>query len=384
MRSEGAAPGVAAPGRGRRAETPLASRHPGVILVVDDDSAARSALRRSMEAMGHEVLEAVDGMDGLSKLTGDVDLVLVDQVMPQLDGFGFVERMRRIREFDATPVIMVTGHDSRDERLQAVATGINDFIAKPFDLLELRLRSEAQLKLKAARDAVQAQRDSLEREVMRRTAALRLALEEVKEAGRRERRAHLATIRALVLAAEYKDDDTAAHISRIAAYSEIIARGAGLPEGESKLIGLASPLHDVGKIGIPDSILLKPGPLTEPEWEVMRRHPEIGARILETAEGDVLRLGRVIALTHHERWDGSGYPRNLAGDAIPVEGRICAIADVFDALTSDRKYRSAMPNGEVYDLMRDEAGQHFDPDLLSVFFDQIESIEETQRRFRPR
>lgn len=361
----------------------LRSRYPSNVLVVDDDEAVRTALRRAMEAFGHRVSVASDGPEALAALQGSLDLLLVDAVMPAMDGFELVRKIRSIPGFDPLPVIMVTGHDSRDQRLTAVAAGINDFIAKPVDLLELHLRTEAQLKLKAARDEVERQRDGLEREVLRRTAALRLALDELEASNRRERRAHLATIRALVLAAEYKDDDTAAHIERMSAYVEIIAEGMGLPESRVRLLGLAAPLHDVGKIGIPDAVLLKAGPLTDAEWASMRRHPEIGARILEDAEGDILETGRVIALTHHEKWDGSGYPNGLKGQEIPLEGRICAVADVFDALSSDRVYRPALPADEVFRIVEEESGAHFDPDIAAVFLHARDRVLDVRERLDP-
>ncbi len=352
--------------------------------MVDDAPEARRALRRSLEAFGHEVVEARDGREGLALAGRDVDLILLDVEMPGLDGFAFMERLRADPERFSLPVIMVTGHDHREQRLQAVASGVNDFIGKPFDLLELRLRSEAQLRLKASRDAVERQRDDLEQEVLRRTAELRRAFEDLAAAHRREREAHLSTLRALVLAAEYKDWDTAAHIERISGYCEVLARGLGIPRADVERIRLASPQHDVGKIGIPDSILLKPGPLDADEWAIMRQHPEIGARILSGNDADLLRAGRLIALTHHEKWDGSGYPRGLAGEEIPLEGRICAVADVFDALTTDRRYRRALSNEEVYGIVRRERGAHFDPAVVDVFFQELERIEDVQRTYAER
>jgi len=354
------------------------------VLVVDDAPEARRALRRSLEAFGHEVVEAQDGHEGLALAGRNVDLILLDVEMPGLDGFAFMERLRADPERFNLPVIMVTGHDHREQRLQAVASGVNDFIGKPFDLLELRMRSEAQLRLKASRDAVERQRDDLEQEVLRRTAALRRAFEDLEAAHRREREAHLSTLRALVLAAEYRDWDTAAHIERISGYCEVLARGLGLARADVERIRLASPQHDVGKIGIPDSILLKPGPLDSDEWAIMRQHPEIGARILGGNDADLLRAGRLIALTHHEKWDGSGYPRGLAGEEIPLEGRICAVADVFDALTTDRRYRKALPNEEVYGIVRRERGVHFDPAVVDVFFHELERIEDVQRTYAER
>ncbi len=212
-------------------------------------------------------------------------------------------------------------------------------------------------------------------------AALRTTLEDLGAAQRRTYRAHLDTVRSLALAAESKDMDTAAHIERISRYSEVVARGLRLAPHEVELIREASPMHDVGKIGIPDAILLKPGPLTSEERRIMQEHPKIGARILQDYDAEVLRAGRVIALYHHERWDGTGYPEGLAGGKIPLEARICGIVDVFDALTMDRCYRDALPNDVVYEMMKDERGKHFDPVILDLFFEHRPEIERIQRAY---
>ena len=218
-----------------------------------------------------------------------------------------------------------------------------------------------------------------EEEVERRVADLRGALEDLGAAHRRTHRAHLDTVRSLALAAESKDVATAAHIDRIGLYSEVIARGLQMSPHEVELIREASPMHDVGKIGVPDSILRKAGPLTSEERRVMQEHPEIGGRILQDSDAEVLRMGHTIALHHHERWDGNGYPAGLTGRAIPLEARICGIVDVFDALTKNRCYRDALPNELVYEMMEDERGKHFDPDILDVFFKHRREIEGIQR-----
>ena len=182
-----------------------------------------------------------------------------------------------------------------------------------------------------------------------------------------------------MLAAECKDWDTAAHSERIGRYCELLARGIGLSPGRVDLIRHASPMHDVGKIGIPDAILLKPGQLTDEEWEIMKRHAAIGARILHGSPSKVLQTGEVIALSHHEKWDGTGYPGGLRDEEIPIEGRICAVADVFDAMTSNRHYRDALPVEAVYEMMKAQRGRHFDPDVLDAFLDLHHDVEAIQR-----
>lgn len=277
---------------------------------------------------------------------------------------------------------MVTGFDSREDRLHAVEAGVNDFLSKPFDITELRLRSQWLLRMKEATDTIKRHRAELELAVERRTAQLSLALDETAEAKFRTEEAHLDTIRRLVLAAEFKDRATAGHIERIGRYCALLATGLGLPPRDADILRHASPMHDVGKIGIPDAILTKPGKLDAGEWDIMKQHTTIGAKMLRGSPSELLQVGEVIALTHHERWNGSGYPDGTSGSAIPLPGRICAVADVFDALTNERQYRGALPNDTVYRMMREESGKHFDPNVLEVFFDHLREVETIQQELR--
>jgi putative two-component system response regulator len=359
------------------AARPLAVR----VLAADDQEETRRVLQRALMSLGYEVEVACDGIEALAKLPLGVDLVLVDARMPGLDGFEVARRIRAEPEHRDIPIIMVTGLDSREDRLRAVEAGVSDFIAKPFELTELRVRTESLLRLKEATDALKRHRAELEQTVTKRTADLRAALEGMAEAQRSTYAAHLDTIRRLVIAAEYKDRDTAAHIERIGLYSELIATRLNLPPGEIELIRHASPMHDVGKIGIPDAVLLNPRKLDPDEWEIMKTHTTIGARILHGSPSPVLQAGEVIALAHHERWDGSGYPAGVRGEDIPLAGRICAVADVFDALTSDRHYRDALPNDTVWEMMQGERGQHFDPGVLDVFLGCRDAVEAIQQRW---
>ncbi len=355
---------------------------PNRVMIVDDALETRQALSRVLLALGYEVETAEDGVEALAKLPLDIDLVVLDANMPTMDGFVVAEQIRKNPQTFDLPIIMVTGLDSRTDRLRAIEVGINDLIVKPFDIEELRLRTHWLIRLKEARDALKRHQVELNETVARRTRSLRTALEDLAEAHRKTHRAHLDTIRRLVLAAEYKDRDTAAHIDRIGRYCEVLARGLQQPPSVAELIRHASPMHDVGKIGVPDAVLLKPGPLSEDEWSIMRQHPDIGARILADAHSEVLELGRTIALTHHERWDGSGYPLGLVGDAIPLEGRICAVADVFDALTSTRAYRQAISNEDAIETMIADSGKHFDPRVLDVFVQKRSEIELIQVEYR--
>lgn len=363
------------------AEAVAASRGEGSrrrILVVDDQDENRRILERVLRELGYETESARDGVEALAKLPLDIELVMLDADMPTMDGFEVARRIRAAPQWLNLPIIMVTGLAGKDHRLRAVEAGINDFITKPFDIAEVRLRCRWLLKLKDAHDELERHKTQLERLVEKRTAALRDALEDMANAQRSTYAAHVDTIRRLVLAAEYKDRDTAAHIERIGRYSEVLARGLGLAPQQVEILRHAAPMHDVGKIGIPDAILLKPGKLTDEEWEIMKRHSEIGARMLAGSASELLQAGERIARSHHERWDGKGYPHGTAGAEIPLGGRICAVVDFFDALTMHRRYRDALPKDTVYEMMRDQRGKHFDPDVLDLFFDRLPEIEVIQ------
>ena len=355
--------------------------NPATILAVDDQEPSRRVLARALESFGHNVVLACDGDEALERLTCDIDLVVLDASMPAMDGFTVAQRIREMPAYFDLPIIMVTGLGGRANRLRAVEVGVNDFISKPFDLAELKLRSAWLLKLKEAHDTIKRHRSELEETVRKRTTALREALMEVEAARRQTHEAHLDTIRRLVLAAEHKDRATAAHIERIGLLCELLATRLALSSEQVDLIGLASQMHDVGKLGIPDHILLKPGGLEGSEWQIMKQHATMGARILQGSPSAILRVGELIALSHHERWDGSGYPKGLVGEEIPLEGRICAVADVFDALTSDRPYRQALPNEAAFGMMQAERGRHFDPDVLDLFLSCRTDVEDIQRAY---
>ena len=352
------------------------------ILVIDDDEVTRKITSALVRVLGHEAEPARDGIEGLAKLRLDIDLVLLDVVMPAMDGFEVCRRIRRDAHGHDVPVVMVTSQATREDRLLAVEAGANDFIAKPVDETELRIRSASLLKMKDAVDALKRSQTELEEIVARRTASLRQALDDMAKAQRLAYVAQLETVERLAIVAEYKDKVTARHIRRMSEYCAVIARGLKLPPGEVELILHASRMHDVGKIAVPDAILRKPSDLNEPEWSIMRRHPTIGSLILDNSSSEVLQAGRVIALCHHERWDGGGYPSGLAGEDIPLWGRICAVADVFDAVTSERPYKPAFPNDEAMRILRDGRGSQFDPQVVDAFFERLEEILSVQAEHR--
>ncbi|RKY61911.1 MAG: two-component system response regulator [Candidatus Neomarinimicrobiota bacterium] len=351
------------------------------ILVVDDDEEIRIILGEFLSMMGYDHETASDGLEALAKVKLDIDLVLMDINMPNMDGFEVTKRIRMEPEYRDLPIIMVTSMASREDRLRAVQAGANDFIAKPIDQTELEVRTVSLLKMKEIQDTIKRHKTELEEKVQQRTAALRKSLDEMVDAQRRTYEAYLDTIRRLAIAAEYRDEGTAAHIMRMSNYSAVLAKGYNLPPGQVEIILHASPMHDVGKIGIPDGILLKKGKLEDKEWEIMRQHTIIGARILKDSNSDFLKAGEEIAASHHEKWDGSGYPGGLKGKDIPLYGRICAVADVFDALTTTRPYKEAFSNEAAYDIIRKGRETHFDPEVVDIFFDKIDEIEAVQKKY---
>jgi putative two-component system response regulator len=352
------------------------------VLVIDDDTGIRKITQILVEGLGHDVEPARDGIEGLAKLQLGIDLILLDVVMPGLDGFDVCRRIRQDPNGRDVPVIMVTSLETREHRLEAVEAGANDFIAKPVDETELRIRSTSLLKMKAAQDELRLYQSHLEEIVEERTASLREALEQMAEAQRLTYQAQLETVERLAMLAEYKDKVTARHIQRMSEYCAVIARGLKLPPAEVELILHASRMHDVGKVAVPESILRKPSSLDQSEWRVMRSHSTIGSAILDNSSSKILQAGRVIAQNHHERWDGAGYPNGLAGHDIPLWGRICAVGDVFDAVTSERPYKPAFPNDEALQLLKDGRGKHFDPRVVDAFFECLEEILAVQAKFK--
>lgn len=345
------------------------------LLIVDDDPKIRELHARLAQSLGYETETASDGLEAIAKLVLGVDLVLLDGQMPNMDGYQTAKRIRGMPEYEFIPIIMVTGLQGSAEHRRALEVGINDFLAKPIDRDLLHLRSRWLLQLKKAQDRLEDRQADLQQSVAQRTTALRQALERITDAQRQTHEAHLDTIRRLTVAAEFKDTDTGEHIERIGLYAEHVAKAMHMSPGEVEIIRHAAPLHDVGKLGVPDRILLKPGPLDDDEWTVMRAHTTMGAELLADSPSKVIQMGATIALSHHEHCDGNGYPGGLTGDDIPLEARICAVVDYFDALTMDRPYRKAFSVPRVVEMMEEGAGSHFDPKVLEAFFDVLSDLE---------
>lgn len=353
------------------------------ILVVDDDPNIRDFISEILLAEGYQVETAENGKEAIERVSSfEPDVVLTDYLMPEMDGITLCKYIKNNPTFMDTGVILITGVNDLDTRVKGLLAGADDFLTKPFMLPELQARIKSLSKIKLYHDFLKNYQKNLEEEVEKKTADLlkanldlKLAFEEIKELS-------LETIYRLAKAAEYRDEHTGYHIQRIAHFSVVIGVHLGLDNEALDVLRYASPLHDIGKLGIPDAILLKPGALTPSEWEIMKMHSIIGAEILAGSKIRYLKAAEKIARFHHEKWDGTGYPEGLKGERIPLLARITAIADVFDALTTDRPYRKAMPINEAFEIIKRGKGSHFDPQIVDTFFkikDEILSIRELFR-----
>lgn len=307
--------------------------------------------------------------EGLAWCAGNVpDLVMVDYMMPELDGIEFIRRLRAIPGHEDVPVLMVTANDQLKVRHQALEAGANDFLTKPIDKTEFIARTRNMLSLRRAQRKMADHAAWLETEVKKATAEILV----------RERE----TLVRLFKAADSRDPETGAHIQRVAHFAKLIAARLGLSEEQQNILLEAAPMHDIGKVGIPDSILLKPGQLDEAEFNTMKRHTIIGFEILHGSQSPVLQAAAQIALGHHERFDGSGYPSGIKGEAIPLVARICAVADVFDALTCERPYKTAWETDRAVEYLREGAGNHLDPVCVAAFLADWDAVLSIRSRFR--
>lgn len=325
------------------------------ILIIDDEQGNISLLEDVLENEGysdfHSVQDSRKALDMYKEIRPD--LVLLDLNMPYLDGFQVMEQLKEIEKNSYAPVLVLTAQSDRNTRLRALAAGARDYIEKPFDITEVNQRISNMLEIRLLHNQVRDQNIILEEKVNIRTSELENTRQEA--------------ILRLGRAAEYRDNETGMHVIRMSRLSAKLAQEIGLPPEECQLILQASPMHDVGKIGIPDEILLKPGKLNDEEWVIMKKHPEIGAEILSGSHSKVMQMAESIAMTHQERWDGSGYPRQLKGEEIPLTGRIVAICDVFDALTSKRYYKEAFSIEKSMEIIEEGSGKDFEPLLVSAF-----------------
>ncbi len=337
------------------------------VLLVDDSEINLAVYRGALHGFDDVEREATTSpLDALRRMrTRHYDLVVVDHHMPQMTGLDFI---REAREIDgSTLMIMITADGDVDVRRRALELGATDFLTKPIDRAEFIARVRNLLSLSVSR-----------REIADRAERLH---EEVQDATRLLREREIETIVRLTRAAEFRDSVTGLHVIRVGEMCAALARTIGLPEQECEELLLAAPMHDIGKVATPDHILLKPGRLTADEFEIMKEHAATGYAILDGSTSPMLKTAAVIALNHHERWDGTGYPNHLPGPEIPLVARLCAAIDVFDALTSVRPYKKAWNTDAAIAELDANAGTHFDPDVIAVFHDAATEIDDIRRRF---
>ncbi len=340
------------------------------VLIIDDSDINLTLIKALVLKLGECSPVLFDNpLEALEWCRENVpDLVIVDYMMPDMDGLKFISAFRALHGRNEIPVLMVTANDQKDVRYDALLGGANDFLTKPIDRVEFSARARNMLSLRQGQKFLADRADHLAEMVEIRT-------QEIRD---RERELIFRISRA----AEFRDPETGAHIQRMAHYSQVIAAGYGLDAQAQKLILEAAPMHDVGKIGIPDYFLLKPGKLTPEEFEVMKGHARLGYELLKDSASEIIQAGAQVAISHHEKYDGTGYPHGLKGHQIPAFGRIVAVADVFDALTSERPYKKAWPLDEACKFLEEGRGKHFDPLCVEAFLAGWEEILDIRQRFR--
>ncbi len=330
------------------------------ILIAEDDAITLRRLQHFLEKWDHHVITAVNGADALEKfLDQDVELVITDWMMPKMDGMELVRRIRSGgKDKPYVYTILLTSRGEKEDVVKGLSeVGVDDYVVKPFEPDELRARLSVGERTVRLERTLREYGKGLEKIVRMQTRLIRKTQEE--------------TILRLLTALESRDEETGGHVRRIGLFSAHLANEAGWTREEVEDIRLAAPMHDIGKIGVPDAILQKEGPLTTDEFEVIKSHTNIGGQILGDSEFPMLQMAHEIALYHHERWDGGGYPEDRKGEDIPIAARIVALVDVYDALSQDRVYRKACPLEEVLENMRKSRGSHFDPEYFDLFLDSI-------------
>lgn len=328
------------------------------ILIVDDEEANVRLLERTLQRWGYtNLISTTDSREAMPLFEQHrPDLILLDLMMPHIDGFTVMETVNSsLPEGVFLPILVLTADANPQVKRRALSAGAKDFLTKPFDQTELLLRIMNMLETRFLHIQLANQNQILEQKVAERTRELAASQLEILD-----RLAH---------AAEYRDDDTGQHTNRVGHVAALIAQKMELPPSRVELIRRAAPLHDVGKIGVPDNILLKPGRLTPEEFEIIKPHTTIGAALLSGGHSEMVKMAETIALTHHERWEGNGYPVGLKGEDIPLEGRIVSIADVFDALSHDRPYKKAWPLEDCIAEIERNAGRQFDPNVVAAFLE---------------
>ena len=332
------------------------------VLIVDDKPANVALLEAILKGEGYTNVHSVTDPRLVEDLheKNQFDIILLDIRMPHMSGFDVMAQLQDKIVDDYLPILVLTAQSDVETKIQALENGARDFVTKPFERIEVTHRIKNMLEVRLMYNRRGWEKKIVEAQVRERTQQLA--------------NSQLEFIRQLGRAGEYRDNETGMHVVRMSKGCQSLALAIGHNEEFADLLLLASPMHDVGKIGIPDRVLLKPGKLEADEWEIMKTHVEIGGEILSSDSAEIMQLARSIALTHHEKWNGSGYPNGLVGEDIPIQGRLAAICDVFDALTSERPYKKAWTVEDAAALIREESGSHFDPELATKFLEILPKI----------
>ncbi|MBI3902727.1 MAG: response regulator [Nitrosomonadales bacterium] len=338
-----------------------------VVVIIDDEFTSRTILDKVVRSVQKNIIvktfaDPIEAMEWIR--SNQPDLIMLDYMMGGMTGLEAVQQIRRIATLEGVPIVVVTSLEEREIRYQVLDAGATDFITKPIDPYECRVRCRNMLSLRMQQKIILNRSQFLEYRIADATMQIHQREQE--------------TLFRLAKAGEYRDQDTGDHIVRMARYSRLIAEAMGLPRELCELIEAAAPMHDIGKIGMPDNILQKPGKLSSEEFDVMKSHPLVGYQILHNSPSKYLSLGAKIALGHHEKYDGSGYPEGVSGNYIPLEARIVAVADVYDALTSQRPYKKGWSSEEGLAYLKEQMGSHFDPDCVEAFVSQFERVRNIQ------
>lgn len=338
------------------------------VLLCDDELMNRKVASKILTKEGFSVVEAENGKEAIEILnTQRVDLILMDLMMPVMDGYEATSIIKSDDRFSAIPLIIISALSDKEAITKGLKLGANEYLTKPYDIIEFGLRVKNAIKLGAYQNMLKDHKKILESEVSKKTKELQEALAEVQKSEQ-------DIISILAKTAEYRDNETSAHTIRVGEMAALIAKKFAWSDDDVELMRLASPMHDIGKVGIADNILLKPGKLDDEEFEVMKQHSHIGYSILSQKKTPLLKLAAEIAYSHHEKYNGKGYPNALIGDDIPLSGAIVAVVDVFDALLSERPYKKAFTLEKTIEIIKNDSGSHFHPKVVELFMDSLDEI----------